>query len=180
MLGGTIAVEAAAPSAGLDYGPSAKADREPQSARASWLLCRAGTRLHAIPIEHVIEIMRVLPIEAISGAPRYVRGLCIIRGAPVPVVDIGLLIGGEATPFERLVTIRTGARTIALAVESVSGIRNVGADAFDRLPPLLENAANETIDAIGTRAAELLFFLRTARRVPEDLFDRLDVNGSSS
>jgi hypothetical protein len=31
------------------------------------------------------------------GAPPYVRGLCIIRGAAVPVADTGVLIGEQAT-----------------------------------------------------------------------------------
>src|ERR1700704_3300860 len=57
------------------------------SGRTSWLLCRAGMHLCAMPLAHVIATMRVLPIEAVSGAPSYVRGLCVIRGAPVAVVD---------------------------------------------------------------------------------------------
>ena len=96
--------------------------------------------LCAIPLEHVIEILRVLPIEAVSGAPRYVRGLCIIRGAAVPVIDTGLLIGDQATKSERLVTIRTGSRTIALVAETVLGIRVIGTETFNALPPLLRDA----------------------------------------
>jgi purine-binding chemotaxis protein CheW len=145
----------------------------------SWLLCRAGAQ-YAIPLEHVIEILRTLPIEAVSGAPRYVRGLCIIRGSAVPVVDTGLLIGSQATKCERLVTIRTGSRTIALAAETVLGIRAIGADKLNGLPPLLRDAASETIAAIGILDAELLFFLRTTLMVTEELLDRLDAGGAPS
>src|SRR5437667_12610117 len=86
---------------------------------AAWLLCRAGMCLCALPLEHVVEIMRVLPIETLSGAPRYVRGLCIIRGSPTPVVDAALLLGDVVIRPERLVAIRTGIRMVALAVEAV-------------------------------------------------------------
>jgi purine-binding chemotaxis protein CheW len=147
--------------------------------RTSWLLCRAGTHLCAIPLEHVIEIMRVLPIEVIAGAPPYVRGLSIIRGSAVPVVDAGLLLGDHATKSERLVAIRSGSRTIALATDAVLGIRAIGAQALHDLPPLLRDAASETIAAIGTLDAELLFFLRAARIVPEDLLERLESDGAS-
>jgi len=176
-----MAVEATATTAVLDRRQSMDvAGVMGASSRAPWLLCRGATHLYAIAIEHVVEIMRALPIEAVSGAPRYVCGLCIIRGSPVPVVDIGLLIGDQATRFERLVTIRTGGGTIALAVETVVGIRNVGADTLGRLPPLLGRAVPEAIEAIGAVDAELLIFLRAARIVPEDLFDRLDIKGASS
>jgi purine-binding chemotaxis protein CheW len=150
-----------------------------EGSEGSWLLCRAGAHLCAMSIEHVIEIMRVLPIEAIAGAPSYVRGLCIIRGAPVPVVDIGLLLGGQATRAGRLVAIRAGNRTIALAVETVEGIRAIGPEAFNELPPLLRDAATATIAAIGTLDTDLLFFLHTARIVPDDLLVCLEADGAA-
>ena len=148
--------------------------------RPSWLLCRAGTLLCAIPLEHVIETLRVLPIEAVAGAPRYVRGLSVIRGAAVPVIDAGLLVGDQPTSPERLITIKTGSRTIALAVETVVGISALGAETVTALPPLLRDAASEAIAAIGTLDAELLIFLRAARMVPPDVLDRLIADGASA
>jgi purine-binding chemotaxis protein CheW len=159
---------------------SALAAGADESGGTSWLLCRAGTHLCAVPIGHVIEIMRVLPIEAISGAPSYVRGLCIMRGAPVPVVDAGLLVGDQPTRSGRLVAIRAGSRTIALAVETIETIRAIGPEALNHLPPLLRDAAATAIAAIGTLDAELLLFLSTARIVPDDLFARLDADGAAT
>jgi purine-binding chemotaxis protein CheW len=147
---------------------------------ASWVLCCAGPHLCAILIQHVIEIMRVLPIEAIAGAPTYVRGLSIIRGAPVPIVDIGLLLGGRATPAGRLVAIRAGSRTIGIAVEAVEGIRVIGPEAFNQMPPLLRDTATATIAAIGTLDAELAFFLQTARIVPDDLLVGHGADGATT
>ena len=144
------------------------------SGLASWLVCRAGTHLCAMPLQHVVEVMRMLPIEQLAGAPHYVRGLCIIRGAPAPVVDTALLIGDHATRPERLIAVKAGDRGVALAVEAVVGIRAIAAGASEQLPPLLRDAATETVAAIGILDAELLFFLRTARIVPEDLLSRLD------
>jgi purine-binding chemotaxis protein CheW len=148
--------------------------------RPSWLLCRAGTLLCAVPLDHVIETLRVLPIEAISGAPRYVRGLSVIRGAAVPVIDAGLLVGDQPTSSERLITIRTGSRTIALAVETVVGISAIGEATVTALPPLLRDAASEAIAAIGTLDAELLIFLRATRIVPQEVLDWLIVDGASA
>lgn len=145
-----------------------------QSGVAGWLLCQAGKQLYAVPIAHVIEIMRVLPVDSIAGAPPYVRGLCIIRGTPVPVVDAGLLISNQATQSGRLVAIRVGDRAIALQVEAVLGVRVFAADTFNQLPPLLRDVATETVAAIGTRDSELLLALRAARIVPESVFNDLD------
>jgi purine-binding chemotaxis protein CheW len=145
-----------------------------ESGVADWLLCQAGRQLYAVPIAHVIEIMRILPVDSIAGAPPYVRGLCVIRGAPVPVVDIGLLVGNQAMQAGRFVTIKAGDRTIALQVEAVLGIRVFAADTFSQLPPLLRDVATETVAAIGTRDTELLLALRAGRIVPESVFNDLD------
>jgi purine-binding chemotaxis protein CheW len=151
-----------------------------RSGRAEWLLCRAGALLCAVPIEHVIETMRVLPVEPVAGAPPHVLGLSLIRGAPVPVIDTGLLVGERATRAERLVTVRTGDRTIALAADAVLGIASLSSGELGDLPPLLRDAAADTVEAIGTRDAELLFFLRAARLVPESMLDRLAFAGALS
>ena len=149
-----------------------------ERAASSWLVCRAGTMLCALPVEQVVEIMRALPLEPFTGAPRYVRGLSIIRGAAVPVVDIGLLLGGAATTAARLVTIKTANRTVALAMTAVLGISAIAPDTFGQLPPLLKDAAADTVSAIGALDAELLVFLRGSRIVPDEVFACLDAEGT--
>jgi purine-binding chemotaxis protein CheW len=139
-----------------------------------WLLCRAGTSLCALPLGYVVEIMRMLPIEPVAGAPLCVRGLSIIRGTPTPVVDTALLCGGRTAPSHRLVTVRAGTQIVALAVDTVLGVRSIKAD--EPLPPLLQEAANNVVSAIGRLDAELLLFLATARVVSEELLEPLDDN----
>jgi purine-binding chemotaxis protein CheW len=146
----------------------------PSSARASWLVCRAGAILCALPIEQVIEIMRLLPTEQIGSAPRYVRGLSVIRGTPVPVVDLGLVLGDKVARATRLIAVRAATRTIALAVESVIGITAIAADTFSQLPPLLRDAAADVVAAIAALDGELIVLLRAARLVPEELLARLE------
>jgi purine-binding chemotaxis protein CheW len=150
--------------------PQAKIEkRADEAGKATWLLCRAGEHRCALPIEHVIEIMRSLPVEPIAGAPHYVPGVSVIRGEAVPVLDIGLLLGNQPMVTGRLVTIRAETRTIALAVQSVSGIFALDAEASGRLPPLLRDAASEAVAGIGTRDGKLMLFLHAARLVPEDV-----------
>jgi len=151
-----------------------------QAAGASWLVCRAGRRLNALPIERIAEVMRVLPLERISGAPPCVRGVSIIRGAAVPVVDIGLIVDGAAGEAKRLVTVKAADRLIALAVEAVVGIVAFAPHALGELPPLLHDAAADTIAAVGALDAELIVFLHAGRLVPDDVFALLDAKGAAA
>lgn len=143
------------------------------SAPGSWLVCRAGAVFNAIPLAHVIETMRALPIEPIAGAPAYVRGVAIVRGVPVPAVDIGLLTGSAATRAARMVTVRAGGRTVALLVDAVTGIRAIDPVAAGALPPLLRGAAGEAIQSIGAHDADLLLVLEAARLVPPEMVDAM-------
>jgi purine-binding chemotaxis protein CheW len=139
----------------------------------TWLLCRAGSSLCALPLAQVVEIMRIPRIEAVAGAPAYVRGLSIIRGTPTPVIDTALLLGWCTAAADRLVMVRAGTRMVALAVDKVLGIRSIEGIA-EPLPPLLQEAARDLVSAIGLLDAEFLLFLNAARLVPETLFERLD------
>jgi hypothetical protein len=85
------------------------------------LMSRVGRQVYTIPVAEVIEIMRVLPVEPIAVAPDYVRGLCIIRGEPVPVVDVGLLIGRQEAAAGRLVTVKAGALGL-LKIREAGGV----------------------------------------------------------
>lgn len=139
-----------------------------------WLLCRAGSSLCALPLANVVEIMPALRIEPVAGAPPFVRGLSIIRGAPTPVVDIAHLFGGCTAPSRRLVTVKTGTRVVALEVDSVLGVRSiVTASNTEPLPPLLREAMSDMVSAIRRLDADLLVFLDTARVVPEALLEHL-------
>ncbi len=159
---------------------ASRSNGEDTSARAAWLLCRAGTILCALPIGSVIETMRMPPLERLVGVPHYISGVAVVRGAPVPVVAAGLVIGGESIAATRLVTVRAGSRTVALAVDEVIGVFRIAAEAHGRLPPLLRDAADDTISAIGARDAELLIFLRTGRLVADDVFAALESEGAAS
>jgi purine-binding chemotaxis protein CheW len=119
----------------------------------------------------VIETMRPLPVEPLRGAPPFVLGISIIRGAPTPVVDAAALIGATGSTPRRFVTIRTGTRIGALAVDAVIGVHALASLAA--LPPLLD-AARDVAAAIGTLDAELLVVLDTARLVPDDVFAVLE------
>jgi purine-binding chemotaxis protein CheW len=143
------------------------------------LLCRVGSCMCALPLEHVEETMRPLPVEAIAGVPSYVLGLSIIRGAPVPVVDTAGLISAERARPSRFVTIRAGRRHVALAVDAVLGIRPLPAESLAELPPLLGPDRADVIAALASLDARLLLVLEATRIVPESLWETLAERASA-
>jgi len=137
--------------------------------RTVGLVVSAGVYACALPIGHVVETMRPLPTEPVAGAKAFVRGLALIRGAAVPVIDLANVIGvSEARAPTRFVTVRVGDRTIALAVNAVVGIRELDSARLQQMPPLLRGASSDAVDAIGTLDAQLLVVLRAGRILDEE------------
>ena len=134
------------------------------------LLFRVRSRLCALPIAHVLETMRPLPIEHVASAPDFVLGVSLIRGVPTPVVDAGALIGAaEPADFKRYVTLRSGEAGVALAVEEVLGVRELPPASLKRLPPLLREASVEILSALGALDTELLTTLKLARTLTDKI-----------
>lgn len=142
----------------------------PQDVRV--LLVSARRRLCGIPVADVGETMRVLPVEPIANAPVFVRGLSMIRGVPIPVVDLGALLGiSEDVAPTRLVTVRVGdARMVAIAVDAVIGVRAIARDVLHALPPLVANDGTGVVDTLASLDRGLLLVLRAARLAPDEWY----------
>jgi purine-binding chemotaxis protein CheW len=143
-----------------------------------WLVARVGARLCALPLDHVVEILRPLPVEPIEGAPSFVLGLCILRGAPTPVVDAAGLLGEPAGPHERFVAIKVDDRLVALGLGEVRGLHAIDAGAEGALPPLLQGAAGDLVAAVSALDAELLLVLNAARMIPDDVLSAAGSEGA--
>ena len=146
------------------------------------LIVRTGNRRCAFRASHVIEIMRPLPMEPFANAPGFVLGLALIRGVPVPVIDLaGLLGGGKsesagAGGISRFVSLRADKRCVALAVDEVIDLRTLEASRLEDLPPLLADGSG-ALDAIGVLDSQLLLLLGTARMIPEESWSVLERSG---
>jgi purine-binding chemotaxis protein CheW len=130
-------------------------------------------RVCALPLTQVIEIMRPLPVEPVSDVPSFVQGICIIRGIATPVVDLGTLLRMPSGVADRFVTLRVGERQVALSVDSVLGVRELDVSRIGELPPLLQGASNDAIEAMGTLDDQLLVVLRAGWELPDEVWQRL-------
>jgi len=125
-----------------------------------------------LPLEELGETMRPLPIEHIETPHDFLRGAAIVRGEPVPVVDLGALLGrGNMTAPGRFVTLRLGPRRAALAVEEVVGIRTFERALLSEVPPLLRDVSQKAVDALSTFEDRLVLLLGSSRILPDDVWE---------
>lgn len=143
-----------------------------------YLVCKAREHWCALPLSHVVEIMRPLALESLAGAPRFVAGVAVVRGEPMPVIDCGALLSPVDAPLKqraqhtRWASIRCAQRNAVLAFEQIVGVRTLAAHAAE-LPPLVSGAAADVIELITTLDHALLLVLRGAKLVPEAAWSAL-------
>jgi purine-binding chemotaxis protein CheW len=132
------------------------------------LLCTAAGIACTLPIVHVIETMRPLPIEPFAGAPRCVSGVALIRGEALPVVDLAEVLGAKSLQVTRFVTLNLGTRRAALAVDAVIGVRTMLRTRLSALPPLLGSANADAVVAIGRLDSQLMRALSAMHLLPHE------------
>jgi len=141
---------------------------------SSVVLVRIPGAVCAFPIEAVVETTRPLPTSAFTGMPEFLLGIALVRGIPTPVVDLNSLFQGSShAAATRFVILRTGERTVAVLVEAVLGVVEIDRSVLQDLPPALQSARSDLIEAVGRTDSELLVTLRIGRLVPDAVWESL-------
>jgi purine-binding chemotaxis protein CheW len=144
------------------------------------MLCRIGDQLCAVPLTHVVETMRPMPVRPMPGMPGFISGLSLVRGVPLPVVNAAALVGQDGTPASRFVTLQVGARQVVLAVQDVIEIRAMPADPLHAMPPLLSGANADIVSSIGALDSEFLWLLDAAKMVPADSWQATELHEATA
>ena len=116
----------------------------------------------AIPITHVVETMRPLPVTPVDDMPAFVRGVAVIRGVAVPVIDPGALLGTPAAQPLRFVTLKVAGRLAAIVVDEVLGLDTFPADSIEARPTILSQSSAPMIESLARRDQELYLVLDAA------------------
>ena len=154
---------------------------DPTATRKKVLIVGLQSRVCAVPLEYVIETMRPLPVELLSGIPSFIRGIAIIRGIPTPVVDLGAVLGTPNELAERFVIVRAGEKQVALSVGSVLGIHDLDPTMMiQELPPLLKDASQDVVEMIGMLDEQVLLVLRAGWELPDEVWQALTVQEAVS
>jgi purine-binding chemotaxis protein CheW len=97
---------------------------------------RLDGREHALPLEHVVEVFRMVAVAAVPEAHRWVLGVVNLRGRVIPVIDLRRRLGLSAREPELatpIIVVKAGGRAAGLVADDVVEVMALPGKALD--PP---------------------------------------------
>jgi len=116
---------------------------------------RVGSAVYALDVAHVREVVRWQATTPLPKAPRLIEGVIDLRGAVVPVVDLGRVLGGAPVaqgPTARIAIVEENGLVMGLAVDAALAVMTVDASALEDPPALATQAGYDAARAVVRRA----------------------------
>jgi purine-binding chemotaxis protein CheW len=110
-----------------------------------------GGRVIAIDVVNVREVVRWQPVTPLPKSPSLIDGVVDLRGALVPVVDLGRALNErkvEPSSATRIVVTETNGLIVGLMVDSAIEVLQVSAASMEDPPLLATHAGYEAVRAV--------------------------------
>lgn len=137
-----------------DFAAAQEDSPDKDRARREFLSCTVGGETYGIDILKVQEIREVDAVTRVPHVASFVRGVINLRGAIVPIVDLGLMLG-FAEPIglaeASAIVLNVERRMVGLVVSSVSDVIALAEDEIVPAPELAGRSVGAAIEGIGTR-----------------------------
>jgi purine-binding chemotaxis protein CheW len=100
------------------------------------------------------EVVRWQTVTPLPKAPRLIEGVIDLRGAVVPVVDLGRALGADAIAVgatSRIAIVEESGLVMGLAVDAAEEVMSVDVTALEDPPALATQAGYDTVRAVVRR-----------------------------
>ena len=135
---------------------------------------RIGAQEFCVDIMEVREIRGWTPATALPQAPSFVRGVINLRGAVLPIVDLGARLGlGTADPTARHVIIvaQVQNQVVGLLVDAVSDILTVTDDMIQPTPDVASEMVRTFVRGLLAIDGRMVSFISLDRVLPDRELD---------
>jgi purine-binding chemotaxis protein CheW len=112
-------------------------------------------RVYAIDVAHVREVVRWQDVTPLPKAPALIEGVIDLRGAVVPVVDLGRALGGTPVTVglqTRIAIVEIDNLVLGLAVDAAIEVLQVAVSAMEDPPVLATQAGYDATRAVVRQA----------------------------
>ena len=132
---------------------------------------RIGEQEFCVDIMAVREIRGWTRATPLPRAPGYMKGVINLRGAVLPIVDLGARFGlttSEPTARHVIMVARIGGRTVGLLVDAVSDIIQLTDEQVQPTPDVASDHVKTFVKGIFAIDGRMISLIELERIVPEN------------
>jgi purine-binding chemotaxis protein CheW len=150
--------------------------------QAQYLTFVVGEEEYGVRILRAKEIIEYGVVTTIPNAPPFIRGVINLRGSVVPVVDLAVKFGGDASaPTKRSCVVvveveREGQQTVmGIMADRVTQVAELPADAIEPAPAFGTGVRTDWLLGLGRTDRRFILLLNTDRVLTDLDVGQLDV-----
>ena len=131
---------------------------------------RIGEQEFCVDIMSVREIRGWTPATPLPRAPGFMKGVINLRGAVLPIIDLGARFGLRTSePSERhvIMVAHIGGRMVGLLVDAVSDIIQLTDEALQPTPDVASEQVKSFVKGLFALEGRLISLIELDRIVPE-------------
>lgn len=132
---------------------------------------RIGKQEFCVNVMSVREIRGWTPATPLPHAPPFVRGVINLRGAVLPVVDLGARLGlcsAEPTARHVIIVARIGDQLVGLLVDAVCDILTVTDDALQPTPDIAYDLTKTFVRGLLPIDGRMISLISLDRMLPNE------------
>jgi purine-binding chemotaxis protein CheW len=139
-------------------------------ARRELIAFRIADQEFCVDIMQVREIRGWTQCTPLPRTPSYMKGVINLRGAVLPIVDLGARLGlatTEPTARHVIMVVSVGGRTLGLLVEAVSDIINLSDDMVQPTPDVACDQVKTFVKGLFAIDGRMISLISLDRVLPE-------------
>jgi purine-binding chemotaxis protein CheW len=130
-------------------------------------------RPYALDVSQVREIVHVQEITPLPLAPELIEGVIDLRGAVVPVIDLGRLLGGdpcETGSRSRIALLDLDGMVLGLMVEAATDVLSLRSADLEDVPDLASHAGYDAVRHVVRRSGEPPVMVLSLEHIVENVY----------
>jgi purine-binding chemotaxis protein CheW len=131
---------------------------------------RIGEQEFCVDIMSVREIRGWTPATPLPRAPGYMKGVINLRGAVLPIIDLGARFGlatSQPTARHVIMVAHVGGRMVGLLVDAVSDIIQLTDEAVQPTPDIASEQVKTFVKGLFALDGRMISLIELDRIVPE-------------
>jgi purine-binding chemotaxis protein CheW len=152
---------------------SLETDYTPGTTQVSLACFEARSRSYAVDVSLVREIVRSHQVTPLPSAPDLIDGVVELRGALVPVLDLGRVLAGdpsEVTSQSRIVVLDSEGLLMGLCVDAATDVLAVHSSIFEDVPDLATQAGYSMVRAVVRRESAPPVMVLSVKAIMEKVY----------